>query len=138
MRRRMVGVAPLLAVEDVERSVAFYHRLGFEPVAQAQSYARLTGGDRMVLHIAAQGPAPPDRPAVALRAPDPASATVPAIMVIEVEDCHHACEELTEAGVTMLSSPAVPPWGGELRAFLRDPDGHLVEINEPTGEANDH
>jgi hypothetical protein len=24
----------------------------------------------------------------------------------------------------------VPPWGHEVRAFLRDPDGHLLELSQ--------
>jgi hypothetical protein len=36
-------------------------------------------------------------------------------------------------GVELLGEPAEPAWGGEVRAFLRDLDGHLIEINESLG-----
>jgi catechol 2,3-dioxygenase-like lactoylglutathione lyase family enzyme len=33
-----------------------------------------------------------------------------------------------ERGVTFLTPPH--DWGGEIRCFLRDPDGHLVELSQ--------
>lgn len=132
----MTQVAPLLAVRDVERSVSFYRRLGFIPVTQWATYAKLSAGDGQVLHLAAQGDAPADRPTVAMAAPAPVSGTASAIVVLQVDDCEQACAKLQETGVELLAGPAVPPWGGEARAFLRDPDGHLIEINEPRGDAD--
>jgi catechol 2,3-dioxygenase-like lactoylglutathione lyase family enzyme len=122
------GVAPLLAVRDVARSVAFYQRLGFMPEVQWPAYARLAAGDA-VLHIAAQGQAPPDRPTVELAAPTDARA-VTAIVVVQVPDCGRACAKLVACGVELLTEPATPAWGGEVRAFIRDPDGHLIELNQ--------
>ncbi|MEU4689625.1 VOC family protein [Actinoplanes sp. NPDC023714] len=55
---------------------------------------------------------------------------VVAAIVVQVAGCRAACAALTAAGVTLLTAPAEPEWGGEVRAFLRDPDGHLIEINE--------
>jgi hypothetical protein len=52
--------------------------------AQVQwaTYARLVVGDGAVVHIAGQGQAPPDRPAVALTAPAPDVGAVTAIVVL--------------------------------------------------------
>jgi catechol 2,3-dioxygenase-like lactoylglutathione lyase family enzyme len=127
------GVAPLIGVRDVARSVSFYAKLGFSPVVEWSTYAKLTAVDGAALHLAAEGDAPPDRPTVAVAAPDPTAGQVPAIVVVEVSDCRRTCAELAAAGVDLLSQPTVPEWGGEVRAFLRDPDGHVVELNEPTG-----
>ncbi|MET8045594.1 VOC family protein [Micromonospora sp. NPDC005215] len=124
------GVAPLIAVRDVARSVAFYQRLGFAPEVQWPTYARLVAGDDAVLHIAGQGQAPPDRPTVALTAPAPDAVAVTAMVVLQVPDCRRACTELAASGVQPLTEPAVPAWGGEVRAFVCDPDGHLIELNE--------
>ncbi|MCK2218188.1 VOC family protein [Actinomadura sp. ATCC 31491] len=127
---RVSGVAPLIAVRDVARSVAFYERLGFVPEVRWPTYARLAAGENMVLHIAEQGGAPPDRPSVALTAPSSDGSAVSAIVVVQVPDCRRACAELTTSGVELLTEPATPAWGGEIRAFVRDPDGHLIELNE--------
>jgi catechol 2,3-dioxygenase-like lactoylglutathione lyase family enzyme len=49
-------------------------------------------------------------------------------MTLRVADCHAAYAALTARGATFLTPPH--DWGGEIRCFLRDPDGHLVEISE--------
>ncbi|MEU8239528.1 VOC family protein [Actinoplanes missouriensis] len=118
-----------MVVRDVARSVTFYRRLGFRPLAEWGGYAKLTNGTG-ILHLAAQGDPPPDRPEVALTAPDDTARAVAAAIVIQVADYRRACAELAAAGVDLLTDPAEPEWGGEVRAFLRDPDGHLIEINE--------
>jgi catechol 2,3-dioxygenase-like lactoylglutathione lyase family enzyme len=48
--------------------------------------------------------------------------------VLTVADCRAAVAELEARGVVFLGPPAEPEWGDEVRAFARDPDGHLVEI----------
>ena len=41
-----------------------------------------------------------------------------------------AGDEVT-AGVSGVGYPTPPrDWGSEIRCFLRDPDGHLVEISQ--------
>jgi catechol 2,3-dioxygenase-like lactoylglutathione lyase family enzyme len=92
--------------------------------------ARQRGG---ILHLAAPGDAPPDRPDVALAAPGETASAVVAAIVVQVADCRGACAELVAADVELLGEPVEPEWGGEVRAVLRDPDGHLVEINEALG-----
>jgi len=131
---RISGVAPLLAVRDVERSVAFYRRFGFEPAVQWGTYARLVADGGAVLHVAAPGEPPPDRPTVALAVPAPDADAVTGLVVIQVPDCRRACADLVASGVEPLTAPATPGWGGEVRAFVRDPDGHLVELNEQLSE----
>lgn len=129
---RITEVAPLLVVRDVARSVAFYRRLGFAATVEWPAYAKLSAGTG-TLHLAAPGDPPPDRPDVALQAPDATAHMVVAAVVVQVADCRAACAALAAAGVEMLTDPVEPEWGGEVRAFLRDPDGHLVELNEALG-----
>ena len=128
MRRR---VGAILAVSSVERSVTFYRDdLGFEVEATYDDppYATLTlAGAR--LSLAEQGHPADDRPGVEFAAPsDPARADV--VLVVEVDDARGEHARLTERGVRMLAEPYEPPWGG-CRFFCVDPDGYLVEIEEP-------
>lgn len=37
---------------------------------------------------------------------------------------------LAAKGTAFLAPPTVRPWGNEVRAFLRDPDGHLIELSQ--------
>jgi catechol 2,3-dioxygenase-like lactoylglutathione lyase family enzyme len=121
----------ILAVADVERSVAFYRdRIGFEVEALYDDppYATLAlAGAR--LSLAEQGHPADDRPGVAMAAPaDPSVANV--VLVVEVDDARAEHERLAEAGVRFLADPYDPPWGG-CRFFCTDPDGYLVEIEQP-------
>jgi catechol 2,3-dioxygenase-like lactoylglutathione lyase family enzyme len=45
---------------------------------------------------------------------------------LSVEDLDRACEELRAAGCELLLEPRDYPWGRS--AYLRDPDGRLVEL----------
>jgi len=52
-------------------------------------------------------------------------------VVIQVADCRAVVTALQERGVQFLGPAAEPAWGGEVRAFARDPDWHLLEITGP-------
>lgn len=124
-------VGAILAVADVERSVAFYRdRLGFELEASYDDppYATLAlAGTR--LSLAEQGHAADDRPGVLMIAPEDGS-RIQVALVLEVGDCARAYEELGAGGVEFLAKPFSPPWGGA-RCFAVDPDGYLVELEQP-------
>jgi catechol 2,3-dioxygenase-like lactoylglutathione lyase family enzyme len=54
-------------------------------------------------------------------------------MTIRVPDCRAAYETLKGRGAVFLTPPV--NWGSEMRAFFRDPDGHLFEISQVEGLA---
>jgi catechol 2,3-dioxygenase-like lactoylglutathione lyase family enzyme len=71
----------------------------------------------------------PDKPTVTFAPPaDPDRVSTQ--LIFRVEDCQEAYELLNGRGATFLTEPA--DRGGEIRAFFRDPDGHLFEISELT------
>jgi catechol 2,3-dioxygenase-like lactoylglutathione lyase family enzyme len=49
-------------------------------------------------------------------------------MTMRVPDCWGAYKTLKSRGAEFLAEPI--DRGGEVRAFFRDPDGHLLEISE--------
>ena len=49
-------------------------------------------------------------------------------MTIRVPSCQDAYQVLQERGAPFITPPF--DWGAEVRCFLRDPDGHLIEISE--------
>ena len=51
-------------------------------------------------------------------------------IIFRVDDCRGTYELLRSAGAAFLAEPV--DWGGEVRAFFRDPDGHLFEISQLT------
>ena len=121
----------ILAVSDFERSLGFYRDLlGLEVEATYDDppYATLRAAGARV-SLAEQGHAAADRPGVTMTAPADRS-RLAAILVLEVEDCLAAHAELLAAGVEFLAEPFSPPWGGH-RCFALDPDGNLIELEEP-------
>ena len=83
-------------------------------------------GDWLLL-VTGGGPTQ-DKPGVSFAPPtDPDR--VAAQLVVRVPDCHEAYRVLTERGAVFLAPPV--KWDhGEVRAFFRDPDGHMFEISE--------
>ena len=119
----------LLVVADIERSKAWYRDvLGASLVGEY-------GGTSLVLKflgawlllVTGGGPTR-DKPDVTF-APPADDTTVSAQLVMRVPDCQGAYQTLSARGAAFLTSPV--RWDhGEVRAFFRDPDGHLFEISE--------
>ena len=125
---RLVSLATMLCVGDVERSTAWYRdKLGFEVLKQEPEIALLRVDSGLVYLFAESAPTE-DKPSEHL-VPKPGGV----ILVLTVEDCREACEELTERGVEFLTPPKSPAWGG-WRCFALDPDGYLVEIEDWAAE----
>lgn len=123
-----MDITHLLVVSDMERSRTFYR-----DVLGAEVY-REYGGTSVVLRflgtwillVTGGGPTK-DKPGVTFAPPaDPD--TVSHEMTIRVPDCHAAYEVLRSRGAEFLTPPVEYDW--EIRAFFRDPDGHLLEISE--------
>jgi catechol 2,3-dioxygenase-like lactoylglutathione lyase family enzyme len=121
----------ILAVGDLQRSLAFYRDtlgLALEAVYDDPPYATLTAAGARI-SLAEEGYTAEDRPGVSLSAPvDPALANV--VLVLEVADARAAHARLEAKGARFLAPPYEPPWGG-CRFFCVDPDGYLVEIEQP-------
>ncbi len=121
----------ILVVFELRRSVAFYRDvLGAEVI-------REYGGTSCVLRflgtwllLVTGGEPTEDKPGVVFAAPDDPG-RVSHAMTIRVEDCHEAYEVLRARGAAFLTPPK--DWGMEIRAFFRDPDGHLLEISAVAG-----
>jgi len=115
-------------VADLERSTRWYTEvLG----------ARLEGtygGTSTVLEILGNwllvvtgGGPTADKPTVTLVEPsDPDR--VSGELIFRVDDCQAAFADLSSRGAEFLTPPV--DHGYEIRAFFRDPDGHLFEISE--------
>ena len=82
-----------------------------------------------ILVVTGGGPTA-DKPAVTFGPPEDPD-RVSAAFTIRVRDCNAVYEILLERGAKFLT----PPVGSEfeIRAFFRDPDGHLFEISQLAG-----
>lgn len=118
----------LLVVSDLERAQSWYR-----DVLRAEVVGEY-GGTSCVLRfldawllLVTGGPPTRDKPTVTFAAPDDPD-RVAAELIIGVPDCHAAHAILAARGAEFLAPPVEYPW--EIRAFFRDPDGHLLEISE--------
>jgi len=121
----------LLVISDLERARAWYENvLGAEVQGEY-------GGTSCVLRfldgwllLVTGGPPTADKPGVTFEAPvDPDH--VNAELIIGVPDCRAAYALLSARGAAFLAPPVEYAW--EIRAFFRDPDGHLFEISQHRG-----
>jgi catechol 2,3-dioxygenase-like lactoylglutathione lyase family enzyme len=118
----------LLVVSDYARSLAFYRDvLGATLVREISDVLCLLsfGGGEIMLTVGG-GPTK-DKPTVTFAPPTDAD-RVSSELVIRVPDCSAAYEALRSRGAKFLTPPV--DWGYEVRAFFRDPDGHLIEISQ--------
>jgi catechol 2,3-dioxygenase-like lactoylglutathione lyase family enzyme len=123
-----VELTHLLVVADLDASRSFYADVVGAKVV------REYGGTSCVLQIQGAwlllvtgGPPTPDKPDVTFAPPGDLT-RVSHEMTFRVPDCAAAYETLRGRGARFLTPPVESPW--EVRAFFRDPDGHLLEISE--------
>lgn len=123
-----VQLTHLLVVRDLPRSRAFY-----SDVLGAVVY-RGYGGISCVLPfegswlLLVRGGGPAADKATVSFAPPSDPDTVSQAPTMRVADCRAAYHTLRARGARFLTPP--DDWGGEVRCFFRDPDGHLLEISE--------
>jgi len=123
-----VELRHLLVVSDYARSLAFYRDvLGATAVREFPgTLGFLSFGGSQILLTVPGGPTQ-DKPTVTFASPtDPDRVT--SEMAIRVPNCSAAYEVLRSRGAEFLTAPI--DWGYEVRAFFRDPDGHLLEISQ--------
>jgi catechol 2,3-dioxygenase-like lactoylglutathione lyase family enzyme len=123
-----VEVTLLLVVSDVDRARDWYRDV------LGASVHREYGGSSAVLQfqgtwllLVTGGEPTRDKPTVAFAPPaDPDR--VDHELTLRVPDCRGAYETLRARGAEFLTPPV--EYEHEIRAFFRDPDGHLLEISE--------
>jgi lactoylglutathione lyase len=121
----------ILYVGDVPASLDFYERaLGQRRrfLHESGQYAELDTGDT-ALAFAAHDLAAANLPGV--YRPSEHQDTPPAFEVCFVtRDVQVAFDRAIEEGAESVSPPQTKPWGQDV-AYVRDPDGNLVEIASP-------
>lgn len=92
------------------------------------------GGTSVVLRFAGMwlllvsgGEPTDDKPDVTL-APPASRSSVDHAITVRVSDCRGVYERVRQRGGRFLTPPH--DWGAEVRCFLPDPDGHLIEFSE--------
>ncbi|MEV3898601.1 VOC family protein [Streptomyces anulatus] len=118
-----------LTVQDVPRSRAFYAEVlgGTVVLEENPCIIKLTNG--WIIMNPGGGPTP-DKPDVTLEPPgDPR--TTSAFLNIRVADIEACYRDWSAKGAEFLTPPIDRK--AELRCYLRDPDGYLIEVGQATG-----
>jgi catechol 2,3-dioxygenase-like lactoylglutathione lyase family enzyme len=115
--------------DDVERSRRFYTEvLGGETVRDGEPSMVALANAWVIINVGG-GPTD-DKPAVTLETPsDPDR--VSSFLNIRVADIAAVHADWSARGAEFLTPPI--DRGREIRCYLRDPDGHLIEVGQATG-----
>jgi catechol 2,3-dioxygenase-like lactoylglutathione lyase family enzyme len=125
-----ISIAHFLTVSDVEQSAHYYEKVFCARIlslgdGNAPAYLQLAN-IWMILNLGG-GPTP-DKPSVSLSVPDPNR--ISSFMNFRVADIH-ACYELWKSrGAEFITEPQ--PKYGEIRCYIRDPDGYIIEVGQST------
>ena len=128
--REGISVAHFLTVADIERSARYYEKVFGARIlslgdGNAPGYLQLAN-IWMILNVGG-GPTP-DKPTVTLSVPDPNH--INSFMNFRVADIQ-ACYELWKSrGAEFITEP-IPKYG-EIRCYIRDPDGYIIEVGQST------
>jgi catechol 2,3-dioxygenase-like lactoylglutathione lyase family enzyme len=118
-----------LTVSDVARSRRFYRDVLGGSVVLAENPCTVRLANSWIIMNPGGGPTP-DKPDVTLRPPDDRH-TVSSFLNLRVADIHACYAEWTAKGAEFLTPPIDRQ--AELRCYVRDPDGYLIEVGQATG-----
>ena len=124
-----IAVTHFIVASDVDRSRRFYAGvLGGEVLLAGEPTIVALANSWIVINRG--GPPTDDKPTVTLEPPrDPDR--VSGFLNIRVADIRAVYELWHARGAEFLTPPA--DRGVELRCYMRDPDGHLIEVGQATG-----
>ena len=121
-------VTHFLVVSDQDRSRDFYRDVFGAKVVMERDPVILKMANSWLILNAGGGPTD-DKPTVTLAPPaDPDRAS--AFLNLRVADIDTAYAEWSARGAEFLTEPK--EHAHEIRAYIRDPDGHLIEVGQST------
>ena len=125
-------VSLFITVADIERSARFYEKVFGGRTLSLGDSKGASGHIQIAntwLIVNVGGGPTPDKPSITLSAPaDPDR--VSSFLNIRVADIH-ACYELWKSRGAEFITPPIPKYG-EIRCYIRDPDGYIIEVGQST------
>jgi lactoylglutathione lyase len=121
-------ITHFLVVSDQDRSREYYRTLFDATVVLERDPVILKVANTWLILNVGGGPTD-DKPTVTLTTPPDPDRTS-AFLNVRVADIAKAYAEWSAKGATFLTEPK--DHGREIRAYIRDPDGHLIEVGQTT------
>jgi catechol 2,3-dioxygenase-like lactoylglutathione lyase family enzyme len=123
-----IRLTHFIVSEDVPRSAAFYSDvLGGEVVMDREPTIVQLANAWVIINVGG-GPTD-DKPEVILETPPDPNRTS-SFLNIRVADIRSVYEEWGSRGAEFLTPPI--QHATEIRCYIRDPDGHLIEVGQTT------
>jgi catechol 2,3-dioxygenase-like lactoylglutathione lyase family enzyme len=123
-----ITLTHFIVSDDVERSRRFYTEvLGGETVAAGEPSFVALANSWIIINVGG-GPTD-DKPTVTLGTP-PDPDRVSSFLNIRVADIQAVYAEWSARGAEFLTPPKQHE--SEIRCYIRDPDGHLIEVGQTT------
>jgi catechol 2,3-dioxygenase-like lactoylglutathione lyase family enzyme len=117
-----------LTASEVDRSREFYAEVLGGQVVLERDPVMIKVANAWIIINEGGGPTP-DKPGINL-APPSDSTTVSSFLNIRVADIEARYEEWSAKGAEFLTEPI--DRGPEIRCYMRDPDGYLIEVGQST------
>jgi catechol 2,3-dioxygenase-like lactoylglutathione lyase family enzyme len=128
-----IVVTHFIVSNDVERSARFYTEVLGGTVVFSGEPTNVALSNSFVVINRGGGPTD-DKPAVTLETPrDPRR--VSSFLNIRVKDIEAVYADWSAKGANFLTPPKHHQY--EIRCYLRDPDGHLIEVGQTTDPDGD-
>jgi catechol 2,3-dioxygenase-like lactoylglutathione lyase family enzyme len=126
--REGILLTHFIVADDVERSRAFYSDvLGGETVMEGEPSIVQLANSWIIINVGG-GPTV-DKPEVILETPpDPTRAS--SFLNIRVADVQAVYQDWRSRGAAFITPPQ--DLGREIRCYIRDPYGHLIEVGQTT------
>jgi lactoylglutathione lyase len=124
-----IRITHFLVVADQDRSREFYRSLfDGQVVRERDPVVIKVANSWLILNVG--GGHTDDKPEVTLTTPTEPNRTS-AFLNVRVADIAKIYEDWSAKGAEFLTEPK--DHGREIRAYVRDPDGHLIEVGQTTG-----
>jgi lactoylglutathione lyase len=127
--RQGVIITHFLVVRDQNASRDWYRDVFGAKVVRERDPVILKFHNSWLILNVGGGPTD-DKPNVTLEPPSDPSRTS-SFLNLRVADIQQVYEEWSARGAEFLTAPI--DRGAEIRCYIRDPDGHLIEVGQSTG-----
>ncbi len=122
-------VTMFITVRKVARSRDFYSRVLGGTVVMAENPCIVKLSNSWII-MNPGGPPTPDKPGISVVDYQPGD-TTSIFLNLRVADIQACYQEWTAKGAEFVTPPI--DRGAEIRCYLRDPDGYLIEVGQSTG-----
>ena len=122
-------VTQFITVRSVARSRAFYSDVLGGQVVLEENPCMVKLSNSLLIMNPGGGPTP-DKPNISVVDHEPGN-TVSSFINLRVADIQECYEQWSSKGAEFVTPPI--DRGAEIRCYMRDPDGYLIEVGQATG-----